>query len=128
MERRRAPYSGYRKLGIGDTIVPPLMNWLTAVHIRRCQTLAVYTVRLEPISQSVYYYHCTVGLLAYSIIIFSALVGLSALIEEVGVDRFIGIDIDIDEVATCSISLFIGIDMDEGMGVVAGCCISCNYC
>ena len=86
--------------------------------------------------------------------ILSAFVGLSTLIEEVGVAlameafRFIGIDMDIDEVAGCSISrfigididididevtgcsgsLFIGIDIDVGIGVVAGFCIPYDQC
>lgn len=46
----------------------------------------------------------------YGIIIFSAFIGLSTLIEAdgvawaVGVDRFMGIDMDMDVVAACSIS------------------------
>lgn len=103
------------------------MNWLPADHILHRQALAVFIVRLEPIFQSVHH-HCTMGMVAYSIIIFSALMVFSALIEEVGVCRFIGIDIGIDGVAACSISLFIGIDINEGVGVVADCCISCIYC
>lgn len=90
--------------------------------------------------------------IAYSIIILSAFSGLSTLIEEEGValateaSRFIGIDMDIDEVegcslsrfigigigidevAGCSMSFFIGIDIDVGIEVVAGLCIPCDPC